>query len=55
MRNDYFLRMDSLPDEENAAEQRLERTLQHKAPFIQSDHLASLGSQDFAEFSQWDD
>jgi hypothetical protein len=32
MRNDHFLRMDHLADKENAAEQRLEKPLQHKAP-----------------------
>ena len=31
MRNHYFLRMDQLADKENAAEQRLEKPLQHKA------------------------
>ena len=33
MRNDYFLRMDHLADKENAAEQRLEKPLQHGAPW----------------------
>jgi len=33
MRNDYFLRLDHLADEENAAEQRLEKSLQHEAPW----------------------